>query len=76
MRRHGPNYDEAVHASLRVQAPLGGGKALHLGALRLCRLDMREYYKGREPLCQRMRVAYIECARTLSDLRYTGFNVS
>ena len=35
---------------------------------------MRVCYRGCEPLCQRRRVAYIECARTLAHIHYKGLN--
>ena len=65
MRRQGPSYGEVVHTSLRVQAPLGGGKSPTFRCREAVDWNMDVCYKGCEPLCQRRRVAYIECAKSL-----------
>ena len=66
MRRQGPSYGEVVHTSLRVQAPLGGGKsptsqspkAVDWNMLCVCVLQ------GVRTLVPEEGVAYIECAKT------------
>ena len=72
MRRQGPSYGEDVHTSLRVQAPLGGGKSPTSWCPEAVDWNIGVCYKGCEPLSQRRGVAYIECARTSAHLRYRG----
>ena len=72
MRRQGPSYGEVVHTSLRVQAPLGGGKSPMSQSPEAVDWNMGVCYKGCEPLSQRSGVANIECARTPSILHYRG----
>ena len=72
MRRQGPSYGEVVHMSLRVQAPLGGGKSPMSWCPEAGDWNMGVCYKGCEPLSQRRAVAYIECARIPDVLPYRG----
>ena len=72
MRRQGPSYGEVVHTSLRVQAPLGGGKSPTSRCPEAVDWNIDVLYKGCEPLSQRRGVAYIEFTRTPTILRYRG----
>mgnify|MGYP005822164413 CR=1 FL=1 len=70
MRRGGPSDGEVVHMSLRVQAPLGGGKSPTSRCPEAVDWNIGVCYKGCESLSLRRGVAYIECARTPAALRY------
>ena len=53
MRRQGPSYGEIVHKSLRVQAPLGGGKSPTSWCLEEVDWDMRVCVTGGVNPCPR-----------------------
>ena len=72
MRRQGPSYGEDVHTSLQVQAPLGGGKSPTSRCPEAVDWNMGVCVTGVRTLVPEEGVAYVECARTPSHLRYRG----
>ena len=71
MRMRGPSYGEVVHTSIRIQAPLGGGKSPTSRCPKAVDWNMGVcVLQGVRTLVPEEGVAYIECARTPAVPRY------
>ena len=64
MRRQGPDYGEVIHTSLRVHAPLGGGKSPMSRCPEAVDWIIVCVLQGVRTLVPEEGVAYIECPRT------------